>query len=458
MDIAVIGGGIAGLSAAIALRRSGHKVTVYEKSRFSSEVGAAISVPPNAVRELLRWGFDMDRAKATPKSQLRILDGTSLSLIREENYRDCSELFGAPWYSLHRVDMHSELRRLAIEEKGEGTPVELFLERDILDMDCELGTITSKTEAPVRKDLIVLANGVHCSLQHHVTQTPVITKDTNLVTYRALVPMEDIMQHDNLRSLFQDQDPGFLNFFLPAKQQIVITFPARNGTLLHVGCMRIADPSSCSRHVKDWNQDASKNELLELVEGFHPTVVELAKLCDEVKCYSNVAREPLETIHRGRVVIIGDAAHPMSPKLVQGAAQAIEEAAALGAIFAPGSRSEEVMARLNLYPKARRARGQIAALFSNHWWTMPREQFLQKLRCFDPEFPDLPTPLIYGVALPVRRLFHSYDARAEATKVLADAGFHGCKDLYGMFLMQLKAIMSWMSRIFATCFGKPKKA
>lgn len=249
MDVAVIGGGIAGLSAAIALRRSGHKVSVYEKSRFLSEVGAAITVPPNAVRELLRWGFDMEKAKATPKLQLRVLDGASLSLTLEESYQDCEEMFGAPWYSLHRVDMHSELRRLAEEESGEGEPVKLFLEKEIVDLDCDLGTIVSKNELPVRKDLIVLANGVHCTLQHHVTQESVPAKDLGTVTYRALVPMQEIMQHENLRSLFQNQDPGFLNFFLPAKRQMVITYPARDNTLLNVGCVRVTGSPSSARYV-----------------------------------------------------------------------------------------------------------------------------------------------------------------------------------------------------------------
>lgn len=118
LKILIAGGGIAGLSAAVGLRRAGHEVHVYERSALNNEIGAAIHVCPNAARALLAWGLDPVKAKfVLVKCSFRAKGDTLEKFhVGTEDYIE--ERYGAPWYFAHRVDLHEELKRLATESEG----------------------------------------------------------------------------------------------------------------------------------------------------------------------------------------------------------------------------------------------------------------------------------------------------------------------------------------------------
>lgn len=119
LKILIAGGGIAGLSAAVGLRRAGHTVHVYERSALNNEIGAAIHVCPNAARALLAWGLDPVRAKfVLVKCSFRAKGDTLEKFhVGTEDYIE--ERYGAPWYFAHRVDLHEELKRLATEPENQ---------------------------------------------------------------------------------------------------------------------------------------------------------------------------------------------------------------------------------------------------------------------------------------------------------------------------------------------------
>jgi salicylate hydroxylase len=127
LNIIIAGAGIAGFSAAIACRRAGHNVQIYERSSQNHEVGAAIHVSPNASRGLLAWGLDPVRARFVTVKFVRRVDGRTLEKLDENDEAYVEPTFGAPWYFAHRVDFHEELRLLATQEEGAGKPALVHL-------------------------------------------------------------------------------------------------------------------------------------------------------------------------------------------------------------------------------------------------------------------------------------------------------------------------------------------
>lgn len=177
----IVGAGIAGLSAAIALRRAGVEVEVYERSRFGNEIGAAISTPPNATAALRRWGFDFAAANTVPNVFTRYSEAKDLRTVFESAYEDIEATMGAPSLSFHRVDLHRGLRALATEggekadgggdgdeggeDESKGLPVAIRLGCEVKSVDCENGVLTLAGGSEVRKDLIIIADGAHVSFK-----------------------------------------------------------------------------------------------------------------------------------------------------------------------------------------------------------------------------------------------------------------------------------------------------
>lgn len=131
MDVIIIGAGISGLSAAISLRRSGHKVTIYERSSLNNEVGAAIYVPPNAGRFLIPWGLDPVKQGFVASTGVYFMNPMTM---QEQVFHDHSfskQVFGQPLYHAHRVDLHDGLKELAVSPDGPGTPVVIEVKSDV---------------------------------------------------------------------------------------------------------------------------------------------------------------------------------------------------------------------------------------------------------------------------------------------------------------------------------------
>lgn len=127
LRIVIAGAGIAGLSAAIALRRAGHHVHIYERSSMKEEVGAAINLPPNAGRFLMSWGLDPIKCQFVRAERLVRLDPQTFELIATHVHLDNINQYGAHLWFAHRVDLHDGLRQLATSPEGPGTPVTIHL-------------------------------------------------------------------------------------------------------------------------------------------------------------------------------------------------------------------------------------------------------------------------------------------------------------------------------------------
>ena len=155
--MAVVGAGIAGLCAAIALRRAGWDSTCYEKSLFKNEIGAAITITANASRVLQRFGFGYAQAGAVRNQGKKLFEASKLGLMQEEYYGDDKET-GSFW-TVHRVDLHRGLRVIADKEG-----VKVRLGEEVVGVDCEAGTVKLGGGGGERRyDLVVIADGAHVS-------------------------------------------------------------------------------------------------------------------------------------------------------------------------------------------------------------------------------------------------------------------------------------------------------
>jgi salicylate hydroxylase len=164
LQVGVVGAGIAGLAAAIALRRANCDVEVFERSSFRNEIGAAVTISPNSARVLDYWGFDSAKARATENLQLRIKVGATLDHMYRDVYGSMEEKYGHKNWSFHRVDLHEGLIKLATDvDVSKGRPAKIRLATEVTDIDCEKGEMTTANGEKVRKDLVIVADGAHVS-------------------------------------------------------------------------------------------------------------------------------------------------------------------------------------------------------------------------------------------------------------------------------------------------------
>ena len=161
LEVGVVGAGIAGLAAAIGLRKAGHEVEIFERSKFKNEVGAAIAVCPNAARICRYWGFDFTKAEGVISKKTDILKGDSLETVIETELPDFVQKYGDEQWYFHRVDLHNELRRIAEEPDGKTRPAKITLSAEVADVDADTGIIEFVDGTERKKDLIVAADGVH---------------------------------------------------------------------------------------------------------------------------------------------------------------------------------------------------------------------------------------------------------------------------------------------------------
>ncbi len=351
LKIGIVGAGVGGLTAAIALRNSGHDITVFEQSAAFGRVGADINLTPNAVHALDRLGIGdkLRKTAARPTHRISRMWDTGEETSRLEMSDAAEQKYGAPQLTIHRADL-----LLALEEK---VPSQSFQMDHKAKTVVENGHVTLGFDngAEASFDVVIGADGIHSAIRHAVFG-PENPQFTGLVSWRATFPRERAAELPNL--------DAFTKWWGPEPDRQIVTFPLTGGREIFV----FATTPQDDWHTESWTAAGDISELRQAYSDFHPEARALLDACETVTKSALHVRDPLPQWSKERVTLLGDAAHPMTPFMAQGACQAIEDAVVLSRVL---ERIEpaDIPTALQQYEKARKertARIQIASR-GNEW-------------------------------------------------------------------------------------------
>ncbi|MEE4152611.1 MAG: FAD-dependent monooxygenase [Erythrobacter sp.] len=331
--MAIIGGGIGGLTAGIALQQAGHTPVIYERAPEFGEVGAGISLSPNAVKGLAMLGLsEFLEADANEPLDQFLFHGLTGELLLTYDRRTCRNTYGAAYCQLHRADLLEALiARFGREHCCMGKAlIGLEQSADGVTLGFEDGTSTSA-------EIAIGVDGLRSAVRDILFDTPPPTFSGH-VAWRALVPGERLSSRAVERANINHIGPG----------QNLVTYPIRGTALVNL----VALTRSREWAEESWQAKAHPHELAALFAGWTDYVTDAIAAIDEGSLYrwGLFIRDPLERWVKGRVTVLGDAAHPMLPYMGQGASSAIEDGVVLGRCFA---QCRDPLQALALYERAR---------------------------------------------------------------------------------------------------------
>ncbi len=315
LPVIVAGGGIGGLAAALALVRQGFEVTVLEQAPEIGEIGAGIQLGPNAFHAFDALGVgDKARGRAVYTDYMVMHDAIDEYQVGKiETGEAFRKRFGNPYAVIHRVDVHLSL----LEGAQETGKVQFHTNTRIvsIEQDEANNTVTAIDQNGKRwtgQALIGADGGKSVVRQQYVNDPPRVTGH---VVYRAVVDKKDFPKdlQWNAASLWAGPKCHLVHYPLRGGEQynVVVTFH--------------------SRQQETWGvTDGSKEEVESYFQGISPKARQLIELPKTWKRWATADREPIGTWVFGRATILGDAAHPTTQYMAQGACMAMEDAVTLG--------------------------------------------------------------------------------------------------------------------------------
>jgi salicylate hydroxylase len=389
LNIAIVGAGIAGLSAALALLKRGFNVNVYEQSSALKEVGAGVFIYPNSLRQMERMGLkeplSMVGAKVGSGSEYYRKDGTLVGKILTTDSSGWNGMYG-----MHRADLLEALANA--------------LPKDIIHTGHKcIGFSQNEKEAElvfangqiVHADVVIAADGINSVLQKYVIP-PSMPEYAGFRAYRGVIAFDAV---PGWRAEAHQVWMGDGKHFM--------VFPLRSGTLLnYVGFIPTSDQTA-----ESWSAQGDRDELAQAFEGWDKRITDLLSHVQTCFWWGLYDRKPLERWVDRRLALLGDAAHPMLPHLGQGANQSIEDGTALAVMLENARDFNTIHHALTQYEALRRPRT-----------SMVQAEARKNGMRYDSMYKDLAQrdKEIANSAI-FRKSLYDYDIEAEALKFKAES-------------------------------------
>jgi len=305
--ILIAGGGIGGLTAAIALTQRGFQVSVFEQAPELHELGAGVTISPNGSRVMSALGLRpaIEQVASPPESRAMRLFSTGQTW--QQPVTDTSAI-GSPFWLVHRGDLHQVLA-YALEQRAPGS-INVGVRCGGFEQDADRVSLLHDNGGRTLGDALIGADGVHSTIRRQLFGEGRATF-TGFMAWRAVVPIERVPVRLRQRV--------FMAWMGPSGQ--IVTYPLRQGKLLNVAAtVRRSDWLS-----ESWSEAGTVEEFRGDFADWHEDVLAIIEAVEVPYKWALIGRPPLQHCSAGRVTLLGDAFHPTLPVLGQGANMAIED-------------------------------------------------------------------------------------------------------------------------------------
>ncbi|MCW8357157.1 MULTISPECIES: FAD-dependent monooxygenase [Marinomonas] len=388
--VLVAGAGIGGLCAALALAKQGMKAVVLEQAEQLGEVGAGLQISPNAFKVLRQLGLESELTPFAFVPQQAVIRDykTGEYYLRSALGSAAEARYDAPYWHLHRADLHQVLVNACVRHGVElmlNAVVDSYEENVLLNQVAVL----LKDGREFVADVLVGADGLHSKVREQMLgkERPTFMGQ---VAWRGVIPVSDLKVNIKPDACVW-AGPGrhFVSYFLRGGQ--------------YVNFVAVEERSDWQS--ESWREEGDVEELKRAFAGWHPEVSDLLTSATSTFLWALNGRDELPTWHNGRVVLLGDACHPMLPFMAQGAAMAIEDAYVLARCL----RAYSLTDAFTYYEQARKPRATKvqkmsktnAGLYHMHGGVLGKMKLkaLQAAGRFAPDFVHSKLDPIYGYSV-----------------------------------------------------------
>lgn len=346
MNVIIVGAGIGGLVSALCLDAKGHKVKIYEQAEILSELGAGIQLSPNATKVLNYLGLfkDLEPYIFEPNS-FQFLNFSTGKVITERKLGEAIKKdFNSPNYDIHRADLQRVLLN-KIKVKN----IDIHSNMKVTNVGNNKNSAFIEVDGKeIQADLVIGADGIHSKVSDSLFGKKEIIYTGN-VAWRMLIPVEILPENLIL--------PDTTVWLGPNKH--FVTYHVNGGKNLNCVCLVEQD----GWFNESWSEKGEIEELKKAYKGWNRTIETLLQHADPNTLYKWALHDrlPMKQWSKGRIIVLGDAAHPMLPFLAQGAAMAIEDGAVLANCIDNFDKVEEALKYFEKIRKPRTSYVQSAA-------------------------------------------------------------------------------------------------